>query len=226
METARTPWPRTAAEAKAVQFEMLERLVIEAPPGFAPKTIAGADLSMSRFSKRGFGGIVVLDAATLDPVDRCAVETPLVFPYVPGLLSFRELPVLQAAWDGLAVKPELLVFDGQGYAHPRRFGLACHGGVLFDVPSIGAAKSILVGTHGELGEARGSTAPLVHEDEVVGMAVRTRAGVKPLYVSSGHRMDLETAVRIVLRLTPRFREPETTRQAHRLVNEARRAAGG
>ena len=225
MPTIPNPVP-SVAEARALQLELRERLELEPPRGFAPRTIAGADLSMSRFSRRGFGGIVVLDAGTLEPVDRAAVEVELTFPYVPGLLSFRELPVLRAAWEGLAVKPDLLVFDGQGYAHPRRFGLACHGGVLFGVPSIGAAKSILVGTHGELGEERGCTAPLVHQDEVVGMAVRTRPGVKPLYVSAGHRMDLQTAVRVVLQLTPRYREPETTRQAHRLVNEARRAAGG
>jgi deoxyribonuclease V len=199
-----------------------ERRVLEAPPGFAPQRIAGADISMSRGSDRGFAGIAVLDAASLEPVAESTAEETLRFPYVPGLLSFRELPPLAAAWERLERKPEVLVFDGQGTAHPRRFGIACHGGLLFDVPSIGCAKSILVGTHAPLAEERGSTAELVHRGEVVGMAVRTRAGVKPVYVSPGHRMDLQTAVRLVLQVSPRFREPETTRRAHRLVNELRK----
>jgi deoxyribonuclease V len=146
----------------------------------------------------------------------------LRFPYVPGLLSFRELPVLAAAWTQLAQKPDLIIFDGQGIAHPRRLGLACHGGLLFGVPSIGCAKSLLVGTHGPLGEERGATAELRHRGEVVGMAVRTRRGVSPVYVSPGHLMDLPTAVEWVLRVSPRYREPETTRHAHRLVNALRR----
>jgi deoxyribonuclease V len=123
------------------------------------------------------------------------------------------------------VRPDVVIFDGQGIAHPRRMGIASHGGLLFDVPSIGCAKSILVGRHGPLGEERGSTSPMVHKGEVVGMAVRTRTGVQPVYVSPGHLMDLPTAVAIVLRVTRRFREPETTRQAHRRVNEIRRRTG-
>jgi deoxyribonuclease V len=215
-------WPTSAADARALQLELRERLVLEAPSGFAPRRIGGADVSMSRGSDRGFAGVATLDAGTLEVVDESVAEETLRFPYVPGLLSFRELPPLLAAWEKLRERPEVLVFDGQGTAHPRRFGIACHGGVLLDVPSIGCAKSILVGTHGALGEERGSTAALTHRGEVVGMAVRTRAGVKPVYVSPGHRMDLATAVETVLRLAPRFREPETTRRAHRLVNEARR----
>ena len=224
MELALTHgWELTTREARELQVELRERLVLAPPAGLRLRRVGGADLSMSRFSDRGFGGMVVLDGETLQPVARAGMEARLTFPYVPGLLSFRELPVLAAVWEKLEEAPDVLVFDGAGYAHPRRFGLACHGGVIFGVPSIGCAKSILVGTHDELGEERGSTAPLVHRDEVVGMAVRTRSGVKPVYVSVGHMMDLETAVEIVLSLTPRFREPETTRQAHQLVNELRRA---
>ena len=177
---------------------------------------------MDRGAERGFGGIVILDVETLAPVVSAGAACPLTFPYVPGLLSFRELPVLAPVWEQLERAPDVLIFDGQGIAHPRRFGLACHGGLLFGVPSIGCAKSLLVGRHGELGEERGSTAEIVHRGEVVGMAVRTRPGVKPIYVSPGHLMDLETAVEIVLRVAPRFREPETTRQAHQLVNRLRR----
>ena len=218
-------WDLSIAEARAMQVRLRERLDLRAPPGFAPRTVGGADVSMGRFSRRGFAGIAVLDAASLRMVDSAAVEAWLPMPYIPGYLSFRELPVLAAAWERLATKPDVLVFDGQGTAHPRRFGVACHGGILFGVPSIGCAKSILVGTHGPLGHERGSTAELVHEGEVVGAAVRTRAGVKPVYVSPGHRMDLETAVRIVLAAAPQYREPETTRRSHRLVNDLRRAAG-
>src|SRR5690606_29820891 len=127
------------------------------------------------------------------------------------------------AWEGLETRPDAIIFDGHGIAHPRRFGIACHGGLIFDIPSVGCGKSILVGSHGPLGEERGSTAELVYQGEVVGMAVRTRTGVSPVYVSPGHLIDLPTAVALVLRMTTRYREPETTRRSHRLVNEARRA---
>lgn len=219
-------WDLTAAEARRVQVELRERLVLRPPSGFRARRVAGADLSMDRGSDRGFGGMVVLDGATLETVAEVGAEAELSFPYVPGLLSFRELPVLAAVWERMEEAPDVLIFDGQGIAHPRRFGLACHGGVLFDVPSIGCAKSLLVGRHGELGEERGSTAAIEHRGEVVGMAVRTRSGVKPVYVSPGHRMDLETAVEVVLGVSPKYREPETTRRAHRLVNEMRRGAAG
>ena len=218
-------WDVTPQEAKRIQEALRERLVLEPPPGFAPRLAGGADMSFERFATRGFAGVVVLDVETMETVAEAGAEAELVFPYVPGYLSFRELPPIAAAWERLERRPDVLVFDGQGTAHPRRFGVACHGGLLLDVPSIGCAKSLLVGTHGPLGEERGSTAPLVHRGETVGMAVRTRTGVKPLYVSPGHRMDLPTAVEIVLRLCPRFREPETTRRSHRLVNDLRRRAG-
>lgn len=218
-------WDVTPQEAMRIQHELRERLVAEPPPGFAPRLAGGADMSFERFATRGFAGVVVLDLESMETVAEAGAEADLAFPYVPGFLSFRELPPIAAAWERLERRPDVLVFDGQGTAHPRRFGVACHGGLLFDVPSIGCAKSLLVGTHGPLGEERGATAPLVHRGETVGMAVRTRAGVKPLYVSPGHRMDLETAVEIVLRLSPRFREPETTRRSHRLVNALRRRAG-
>jgi deoxyribonuclease V len=218
-------WDVTPQEAKRIQEELRERLVLEPPPGFAPRLAGGADMSFERFATRGYAGVVVLDLESMETVAEAGAEAELVFPYVPGYLSFRELPPIAAAWERLERRPDVLLFDGQGTAHPRRFGVACHGGLLFGVPSIGCAKSLLVGTHGPLGEERGSTAPLEHRGETVGMAVRTRAGVKPVYVSPGHRMDLETAVEIVLRLSPRFREPETTRRSHRLVNDLRRSAG-
>jgi deoxyribonuclease V len=140
------------------------------------------------------------------------------FPYVPGLLSFRELPPLSAAWEKLSVSPDVVIFDAHGLAHPRRFGLASHGGLLFEVPSIGAAKSVLVGEHGDLGESKGATAPLIHGGEEVGVALRTRTEISPVFVSPGHRMDLPTAVRVVLAASPCYRIPEPIRRAHRLSN--------
>lgn len=217
-------WNVSPAEAREIQEELQQRVVLQPPTGFRPSRVAGADVSMDRGSSRGYAGMVVLDADSLEIVEEASAVAELPFPYIPGLLSFRELPPLAAAWARLRQRPDVLIFDGQGIAHPRRFGVACHGGLLFGVPSIGCAKSILVGMHEPLGEERGSTAELLHRGEVVGMAVRTRTGVKPVYVSPGHLMDLPTAVQLVLQVSPRYREPETTRRSHRLVNELRRSS--
>ncbi|HEX7050164.1 MAG TPA: endonuclease V [Longimicrobiales bacterium] len=217
------PWNVSIPEARRLQLALRERLVLEPPPGFSPERVAGADLSISRGSRRGYAALVVIDATTLDTIAEASAAADVPFPYVPGYLSFRELPALAAAWERLETRPDAIIFDGQGIAHPRRMGIACHGGLLFDTPSVGCAKSILVGKHGPLGEERGATAELVDRGEVVGMAVRTRPGVKPVYVSPGHLMDLPTAVELVLRMSAGFREPETTRRSHRLVNEVRRA---
>jgi deoxyribonuclease V len=219
-------WTLSPTEAVALQRELRDRLIPHPPPGFAPRLIGGADLSMSRFSSVGHAAVVVLDAATLDVVDQASAVVELEFPYVSGLLSFRELPAVLRAWEGLTKRPDVLIFDGNGIAHPRRFGLAAHGGLLLDVPSIGCAKSILVGRHEPLGDEAGAMAPLVHRGEVVGMALRLRARVQPVYVSAGHRMDLDTAVAIVRQASVGYRLPETTRRAHALVNELRRAAEG
>ncbi|MDC0714062.1 deoxyribonuclease V [Stigmatella sp. ncwal1] len=216
-------WEVTPQEAVVLQATLRERLVLRPPPHLRVSRIAGADISTESGNALGYGGFVVLDAVCLRPVEQAGAAVELRFPYVPGLLSFRELPVLLAAWNRLVQKPDLLIFDGQGIAHPRRFGLACHGGLLLGVPSIGCAKSLLVGKVEPLGEARGDTAEIRHRGEVVGMAVRTRRGVSPVYVSPGHLMDLPTAVEWVLRVSPRYREPETTRQAHRFVNALRTA---
>jgi deoxyribonuclease V len=219
-------WTVTPAVAVELQRQLHARLVLKPPAHLRVRRVAGLDISTEKGRDVGWGGIVVLDADTLAPVLQASATVALPFPYVPGLLSFRELPVLAAVWEQLPERPDLLVFDGQGTAHPRRFGLACHGGLLFGVPSIGCAKSLLVGRHGPLGEERGATADILHKGEVVGRAVRTRRGVQPVYVSPGHLMDLPTAVEWVLRLSPRYREPETTRHAHRLVNAVRREASG
>ena len=221
-----TNWNVTVPEAVASQRELRDRLVLRPPPGFAPRLVGGADVSLDRDDPRGWAGIAVIDRSTMDTVDEATATAEISFPYVPGLLSFRELPILERVWERLRVRPDVLVFDGQGYAHPRRFGLACHGGVLFDVPTVGCAKTLLVGRHGALGEERGARAELVDRGEVVGMALRLRTGVKPVYVSPGHRMDVPTAVEVVLAVSAGFREPETTRRAHRLVNRVRVAERG
>ena len=170
-------------------------------------------------------GIVTLDATTLEVVESVVHAGVARFAYVPGLFSFRELPPLLAAFERLERMPDLVVCDGQGIAHPRRFGLACHLGLALDVPSIGCAKSVYVGEAGEPGPARGSSAPVVEAGETVGAALRTRDGVKPVYVSIGHRTSLDTALAWVLRLAPRHRQPETTRAADALVRRALRADG-
>ncbi|HEX6040065.1 deoxyribonuclease V [Longimicrobium sp.] len=216
-------WDLTVAEARERQQQMRGRLVTVPPPGFAPRYVAGADVSAERFKHYGYAAVVVIDMETGETVDEASAAMELRFPYVPGYLSFREIPPLDAAWARLRVRPDVVVFDGHGYAHPRRFGLACHGGVVWDVPSVGCAKNPFIGTFEPVADERGATSPIIHEGETIGSVVRTRAGAKPLYVSAGHRMDLPTAVDLVLRLAPRYRQPETTRRAHHLVNELRRA---
>jgi deoxyribonuclease V len=158
--------------------------------------------------------VAVLSYPELRVVEIARAEVPTTFPYVPGLLSFRETPAVLAAYERLSTRPDMVIVDGQGYAHRRRFGIACHLGVLLDVPSIGSAKSLLVGRHGPLGEERGATTQLIDRHEVVGMVVRTRQKVNPLYVSIGHRIDLPTAVEYVLACCTRYRLPEPQRQAH------------
>lgn len=216
-------WDVSLAEAAQLQRDLRARLVLHPPAGFAPRLAAGADVSTTRGSSTVYAGFVVIDLATLQTVAEVTAITEVTFPYVPGFLSFREMPALLEAWQRLTVRPDVLVMDGHGTAHPRRMGIACHAGLVFNVPTLGCAKSILVGKHEPLGDERGATAPLMHHGEEVGMAVRTRTGVSPVYVSPGNQMDLPTAVRLILDLTPggRYRQPETTRRAHRLVNDVR-----
>jgi deoxyribonuclease V len=178
-----------------------------------------------REANQAIGGVVLYSYPEMKEVERAYAVEPLRFPYVPGLLSFREIPVLLAALKKLRRMPDLIFCDGQGYAHPRRLGLASHLGVLLDKPTIGCAKSILIGAHGELNEQAGSWIPLVDEKtggEVIGAAVRTRSGVKPMYVSQGHRVSLQTAIRLTLGVASGFRMPRPTRDADRYVRELKR----
>lgn len=217
-------WDVSPSEAKEIQLRLRDRLELDPPPGLEPGTVAGADLSVGRGEDTGHAALVSVRAgeAGLETVEEATAAAPVSFPYVPGLLSFRELPALAAAWRELRGRPDVVIFDGHGLAHPRRMGLACHGGLLFDVPSVGCAKSLLVGEHPALGREKGATAEIVHQGEVVGAAVRTRTDVRPVYVSPGHRMDLETAVEVVLAVSPRYRVPEPVRRADRLVGRLRR----
>jgi deoxyribonuclease V len=214
------PWPASPAEAIALQNELRGAIRIQ-PLARTVRLIAGADVGFSQVTERLYAAVVVLDAATLAPVEKAEAEAVATFPYVPGLLTFREVPTLLRAFEKLRVEPDAVLFDGQGLAHPRRFGLACHGGLLLGVPSVGCAKTILVGRHAPLALERGARADLIHRGEIVGAAVRTRANVMPVYVSAGHLIDLPSAIDLVLKATTRFRLPEPTRLAHHATTEFR-----
>jgi deoxyribonuclease V len=275
-------WPTGIAEARAIQESLRDKVIARDQFGKI-STVAGIDVG---FEKRGAvtrAAVVVLDFPGLAPMEQAVARQPTRFPYVPGYLSFREAPAVLAALKKLRTRPDLLLCDGQGLAHPRRFGLACHLGLLLDIPSIGVAKSRLIGVHAEVPDMKGAWAPLldhpsspsdrdedshllplslrerakgeggipharaplpkgeggepsalardlVHSGasrgarrahpEIIGAVLRTRAGVKPVYVSVGHRISLATAIDYVLRCTTRYRLPETTRYAHRLASAA------
>ena len=216
-------WNLTPREAVALQKELRERVEIH-PLESEPQTVAGADISFDKYSDVIFAGIVVMRFPSLEIIEEAGVESRATFPYVPGLLSFREMPSLTEAWQKLQTKPDVLVLDGQGIAHPRRFGIACHAGLVFDCATLGCAKSVLIGKFDEPEEARGNWSPMIHQGETVGAALRTKNRVSPVYVSPGHRMDLESAVDLMLRCDAGLRVPEPTRQAHLFVNRLRLAA--
>ncbi len=209
-------WTLSTPEAAAVQRELRRRVVV-APLPDTIRQVGGVDVSFPRGQGLARAAAVILALQTLEVIDQAVVEVRVSMPYIAGLLSFREAPAILAALQKLRALPDVLLVDGHGRAHPRRFGLACHLGVLLDHPVVGCAKSILVGAHAELGQRRGSTALLEHEGEVVGMALRTRAQVRPVYVSAGHRVDLPSAVDLVLACRGGYRLPEPTRQAHLLA---------
>lgn len=213
-------WDLTPKEAIALQNRLRERVRLR-PLKRKIRTIAGADVSFNRFSDRIYAGIVVLSLPDLEVIESTAIRSRTRFPYIPGLLSFRELPALLEAWATLKTIPDALILDGQGLAHPRRFGIACHAGIWLKIPTIGCAKSILVGKHAELPPEAGSQTPLVDRNEQIGIVLRTKKSVAPVYVSPGHLIDMPGAVNLVQRSLTRYRLPETTRQAHLLVNRLR-----
>lgn len=189
---------------------------------FGPvRHVAGVDVGFPGGGSTARAAVALLSYPELQVVASSLAERPVTFPYIPGLLSFRELPVLLAALAALNGTPDLVLVDGQGRAHPRRFGIACHLGVLTGMPCIGVAKTRLTGTHGEVPDRRGAWVPLIDRGETVGAVLRTRVGVKPIYVSVGHRVSLGSAVDWVMTCTDRFRLPQTTRAAHALASRRR-----
>ncbi len=207
----------TPAAARALQEELATQVIMHDAPGVV-RHVAGVDVHFPGDGREARASVVVVHWPGLEPVAWAVAMVPVDFPYIPGLLSFRELPAARAALERLPFAPDLVLCDGQGYAHPRRFGLACHLGVVTGLPAIGVAKSRLIGTHEEPPVARGGHVPLRDRGETIGEVVRTRSGVRPLYVSVGHRVALATAVEWVLRLAVRFRLPEPARLAHRLAS--------
>jgi deoxyribonuclease V len=219
-------WPRTEVEAREVQDALRTRVdrTDRAPtPGEAGGTVTGVDVAYDDERDVVVAAAVTLDAVTLEVVEEVTARARVSFPYVPGLLAFREVPVVRDALGRLARTPDLLVCDGYGLAHPRRFGLASHLGVLTGIPSIGVAKSPFLYRHGEVGEERGDVAAMSDGAEEVGRALRTRRGVRPVFVSVGHAVSLDAACAHVLALTPRYRLPETTRRADALCRATLRA---
>ncbi|MFP4683660.1 MAG: deoxyribonuclease V, partial [Ectothiorhodospira sp.] len=180
--------------------------------------VAGVDVGFEDHFSITRAGVVVLSYPELEPMDQAIARLPTAFPYVPGLLSFREIPAVLRALEGLQAPPDLLLCDGQGIAHPRRLGIAAHLGLITGLPAVGVGKSRLVGRHGEVGVLRGSAVPLADRGEVIGRVLRTRTGVRPVYVSTGHRVSLDTACELVLQAAPRYRLPEPIRRADRIAS--------
>ena len=215
-------WPRSVSAAVALQRTLRSRVVTRGAPRRVG-LVAGADLSYDPRRNLLFAAVLVFRYPELALVEERQVSRPIAFPYVPGLLSFRELPAILAAWRRLRRRPHLVLCDGQGIAHPRGVGLASHLGLLLGVPTIGCAKSRLVGEHGTVGRQRGDRTALRFDGRTVGSVLRTREGARPIYVSPGHLIGLPAAVRFALGCCRGFRVPEPIRRADRAVAEARRA---
>lgn len=216
----RNRWKITPREAIHLQARLRERVVLE--DAFRQiRYVAGADIAFDPATEEAFAGVVVYRFPSLEEVERRMARRRLQFPYVPGLLSFREIPILMAAFARLKTEPDLLLIDGHGRAHPRLFGIACHVGVLFDKPSIGCAKSLLVGEAGEPGLKSGSIAPLDYHGETVGTVLRTRDNTRPIFVTQGNRISLATAVKVVMKCVDGYRIPRPTREADHYVRDLR-----
>lgn len=211
-------WDVTPDEAIELQRQLAAQVITT--DDFAPKavrTVAGIDVSLK---DEGQAAVAVLTFPELEVVEQVVATAPLNFPYVPGLLSFRESPLVLAALERLQTRPDILMVDGQGRAHPRRFGIACHLGLLTGIPSLGVAKSVLCGRFDELGEEAGSSAHLIHRGETIGMAYRSKVRTNPLIISIGHRISLGTAVALVKHCVTTYRLPEPTRAAHNFAGSA------
>ena len=215
-------WPDDYARAVAIQNRLRDGIIIAPLPGRI-RVVAGADVSYDKGSDLMHAGVVVMRLPGFELIEARAASVRVGFPYIPGLLSFREAPALLDVFRKIRCTPDAVIFDGQGIAHMRGIGLASHVGLWLGIPSVGCAKSRLVGEHRDVAQERRRRASLRYKGRVIGSVVRTREGVKPVYVSPGHLADIPSAVRLVLRCCTRFRLPETTRAAHHLVNRVRAA---
>lgn len=213
----RHDWPLTAEEAAKIQQELASEVITEDRLD-SVQYVAGVDVGFEESGSLTRAAVAVLSFPDLQLQEHTIAYRPTTFPYIPGFLSFREVPAVIDALEKVTIYPNLILCDGQGIAHPRRLGIACHLGLLIDVPTIGVAKSLLIGRYKQLADERGAWQPLVDKGETIGAVLRTRTGVKPVYVSSGHRIALPTAIDYVMRCTPKYRLPETTRWADKLAS--------
>ncbi len=219
-ENSLAKWNVSPADAISIQKKLASRVKI-CPLPHRTQWIAAADVSYSKGNDKLFAAVVLCHLPDLTVHERLAASARVTFPYIPGLLSFRETPLIIELCERLGQKPEIILCDGQGIAHTRRFGLACHIGLILDTPSIGCAKTKLVGVHKDVGPRKGQYQSLYYKKERVGVALRTRTGVKPIYVSPGHLSDIPSSIRLVLRCCNSYRIPEPIRQAHLLANRVR-----
>jgi deoxyribonuclease V len=214
----RHPWVLTVEEATEIQ-QRLRQEVITTDQLETVQYVAGVDVGFEAEGTITRAAIAILSFPNLQLQEQSIARLPTQFPYVPGYLSFREVPAVLEALAQVKITPDLLLCDGQGIAHPRRFGIAAHLGLLVNIPAIGVGKSLLVGKHDEVPDQKGSWVPLIHKGETIGAVLRTRPGTKPLYISIGHRVTLSTAIDYVMRCTTKYRLPETTRFAHKLASD-------
>ncbi|MGB7379486.1 MAG: deoxyribonuclease V [Rivularia sp. (in: cyanobacteria)] len=215
----RHDWHLTTSEAKVIQEELQKEVITEDKFEKPVKYVAGVDMGFEDNGKTSRAAVAVLSFPDLQLQEQSIAKRPTSFPYIPGFLSFREIPAVLEALQKINTIPDIILCDGQGLAHPRRLGIACHLGVILDMPTIGVAKSRLIGDYKEVSQEKGSWQPLIHKNETIGAVLRTRSNVKPVYVSSGHRISLPTAIDYVLRCTPKYRLPETTRIADKLASD-------
>jgi deoxyribonuclease V len=222
VNTQANTWNVTPTEARQLQEGLREEVNL-APLSQPPRLIAGADISFNKYEATVYAGFIILDIETLQPQAHSLAITEIHFPYIPGLLSFREIPALLEAWNQIPVKPDLVMVDGHGIAHPRRLGIATHFGLASGVPTIGVAKKKLVGNYTEPELTAGSYTELTHHNETIGYVYRSKNKVKPLYISPGNRTSLNDVLNLIRQTSGKYRLPEPTRQAHLLVNQLRRA---
>lgn len=211
-------WDVSTKEAITIQQSLRDQVITEDKLDTV-NFVAGVDVGFKESGAQTHAAVAVLTFPELELHESAIARMPMTFPYVPGLLSFRELPAIIMALEKLKQLPDIILCDGQGYAHPRRFGIACHLGVLTNIPTIGVGKTRLIGEHGAIPDKRGVWRPLTDKDETIGAVLRSRAGVKPIYISMGHRICLDTAIYYVMRCVRRYKLPETTRWAHKLASE-------